>query len=120
MRSSGRGYDIALLTTAESGRRNRRTIDALLLGFAALWTAAAAVIAKSAPTEDQDVADAIVTVLGWAEALWRVVVVVFLLLGLAIVLDCIVQRRWDLARDLVVTLVVLAGLGRDHSSMRLG
>src|SRR5262245_5217302 len=111
MRSSGRGYDIALLTTAESGRRNRRTIDALLLGFAALWTAAAAVIAKSAPTEDQDVADAIVTVLGWAEALWRVVVVVFLLLGLAIVLDCIVQRRWDLARDLVVTLVVLAGLG---------
>jgi len=111
MRNSGRGYDIALLTTAESGRRNRRTIDALLLGFAALWTAAAAVIAKSAPTEDQDVADAIVTVLGWAEALWRVVVVVFLLLGLAIVLDCIVQRRWDLARDLVVTLVVLAGLG---------
>jgi uncharacterized membrane protein YbhN (UPF0104 family)/tRNA A-37 threonylcarbamoyl transferase component Bud32 len=111
MRNSGRGYDIALLTTAESGRRNRRTIDALLLGFAALWTAAAAVIAKSAPTEDQDVADAIVTVLGWAEALWRVVVVVFLLLGLAIILDCIVQRRWDLARDLVVTLVVLAGLG---------
>ena len=62
MRNSGRGYDIALLTTAESGRRNRRTIDAPLLGFAALWTAAAAVIAKSAPTEDQDVADAIVTV----------------------------------------------------------
>ena len=51
------------------------------------------------------------TVLGWAEAVWRIVVVVFLLLGLAIVLDCIVQRRWDLARDLVVTLVVLAGLG---------
>ena len=36
MRDSGRGYDIALLTTAESGRRNRRTIDALLLAFAAL------------------------------------------------------------------------------------
>ncbi|MGH3479844.1 MAG: hypothetical protein ACRDQD_23780, partial [Nocardioidaceae bacterium] len=111
MRGGRRGYDVALLTTAEPGRRNRRTIDALLLAFAALWTAAAAVIAKSAPVQDEDVADAVVTILGWAEGFWRLVVVVFLLVGLAIVLDCFVHRRWDLARDLLVTLLVLTGLG---------
>ncbi|HEU0286918.1 MAG TPA: lysylphosphatidylglycerol synthase transmembrane domain-containing protein [Nocardioidaceae bacterium] len=111
MRNGRRGYDVALLTTAEPGRRNRRTIDALLLAFAALLTTAAAVIARSAPAQDEDIADAIVTILGWAEGFWRVVVVVFLLLGLAIVLDCVVRRRWDLARDFVVTMLVLAGLG---------
>jgi glycosyltransferase 2 family protein len=111
MRSGRRGYDVALLTVAEPGRRNRRTIDGLLLGFTALGAAAAAVIARSAPTEDEAVADSVETVLGWADGFWRGVVVVFLLLGLAIVLDCFVRGRWDLARDVVVSLVVLAGLG---------
>jgi hypothetical protein len=111
MRSGRRGYDVALLTVAEPGRRNRRTIDGLLLGLTALGAAAAAVIARSAPAEDEAVADSMETVLGWAEGFWRGVVIVFLLLGLAIVLDCFVRGRWDLARDVVVALVVLAGIG---------
>jgi uncharacterized membrane protein YbhN (UPF0104 family)/tRNA A-37 threonylcarbamoyl transferase component Bud32 len=111
MRNGRRGYDVALLTTAEPGRRNRRTIDAVLLSLTALGAAAAAVIARSAPSEDEAVADAVVTVLGWAEGFWRTVVVVFLFLGLAILVDCFVRRRWDLARDLLVTLLVLVGLG---------
>jgi uncharacterized membrane protein YbhN (UPF0104 family)/tRNA A-37 threonylcarbamoyl transferase component Bud32 len=111
MRGGRRRYDVTLLTKAEPGRRNRRTLDALLLGLAALCATAAAVIAESAPAEDEAVADAMVTVFGWAAGLWRGVVVVFLLLGLAIVLDCLVRRRWDLVRDLLVAAVVLVGVG---------
>src|SRR5262245_24189163 len=111
MRGGRRGYDVALLTTAEPGRRNRRTYDALLLALTALGTATAAVIARSAPGEDEAVADAVQTVSGWAEGFWRGVVLVFLLLGLAIVVDCFVRRRWDLARDLVAALVLLTVIG---------
>jgi hypothetical protein len=74
MRGGRRGYDVALLTTAEPGRRNRRTFDALLLALTALGTATAAVIAKSAPVEDEAVEDAVQTVSGWAEGFWRGVV----------------------------------------------
>jgi hypothetical protein len=49
-------------------------------------------------------------VLGWAGALWRTAF--FGLLGLAavIVVDVLLRRRWDLARDLLVAAVGVVGM----------
>lgn len=110
-RDRGRRHDLVLLTDAEEGRRNRRTIDAVLLAVMALLAAAAAVIANAAPDEDAAVGGAVVTVLGWAEGFWRTVVVALLLFALAIVVELVVRRRWLLLRDLVLALVVLGGVG---------
>ena len=65
----------------EEGRRNRRTLDAVLLAVTALVSAAAAALANAVPVQDAEVGDAIVTLLGWAGALWRVVVLATILLG---------------------------------------
>ena len=111
MRGARRGFDFALLTTAEAGRRNRRTIDGVLFGVMALLTGAAAVIAASAPEEDEDVGQAVVTILGWAEGFWRALVVTLLALAVVIVVAILVRGRWRLARDVVVALAVLAGVG---------
>src|SRR5262249_53402470 len=58
--------------------------------------------------QDQDVGAALITVLGWAGALWRTAF--FGLLGLAVVLvvDVLLRRRCDLLRDLAL---VGRGLG---------
>ena len=111
MRSRLRGHNFALLTTTEAGRRNRRTVDAVLLAVMALFAGAAAVIAESAPGEDADVGHSVVTLLGWAEGLWRAVVVALLVLVFCIVFDIVVHRRWALVRDVLVALVVLAVAG---------
>ncbi len=68
-------------------------------------------IASSAPGHDEDVAQALATVLGWAGAMWRTVFVCLLALALAIVVDVLLRRRWDLARNLLVDAVVLVGSG---------
>ena len=109
--SAGRSWDVALLTTAEVGRRNRRTIDCVLLLGAAVVIALSAVIAASAPEHDQDVAEALTTVLGWAGALWRTAFVGLLVLALVIVIDVLLRRRRDLARDLLVAALVLLAAG---------
>jgi uncharacterized membrane protein YbhN (UPF0104 family)/tRNA A-37 threonylcarbamoyl transferase component Bud32 len=69
-----------------------------------------AAIASSAPGQDRDVADALMTVFGWAGALWRTAF--FGLLGLAavIIVDVLVRRRWDLVRDLLVAAVGVVGM----------
>ena len=64
--SEGGSWHATLLTAAEPGRRNRRTIDAVIMSVAALLIGLAAVIAHSAPTVDDNVEDAPTTVLGWA------------------------------------------------------
>src|SRR4029450_10282959 len=51
------------------------------------------------------------TVLGWAGGLWKTVLVVLLALALVVVVDTIVRRRFDLTRDVLVALLVLAGTG---------
>jgi glycosyltransferase 2 family protein len=51
------------------------------------------------------------TVLGWAGALWRTAFVTLLVVALVIVVDVLVRRRWDLARDLLVAAVALGGVG---------
>jgi glycosyltransferase 2 family protein len=100
-----------LLTAAEPGRRNRRTIDGVVLAAGAIVTGLAAVIASSAAGQDADVAEALTTVLGWAEAVWRVAFVSALALALLVVADVLLRRRWLLARDLIAALLLLVGLG---------
>jgi uncharacterized membrane protein YbhN (UPF0104 family)/tRNA A-37 threonylcarbamoyl transferase component Bud32 len=105
------GRDPGLLTGFEAGRRNRRPIDAVLLGVMSLLAGAAAVIAKLAPAEDEDVGHAVITVLGWAEGLWRAVVVVAFVLLIVVLVDIVVRRRWALGRDVVLALAALACVG---------
>ena len=111
MRLSRQRQDPVLLTQFEAGRRNRRPVDAIVLALMALLAGAATVIAKSAKAEDEDLGEAVVTVLGWAEGLWRAVVVITLVLAVAILLEVMLRQRWALLRDIVVTLVVLAAVG---------
>jgi uncharacterized membrane protein YbhN (UPF0104 family)/tRNA A-37 threonylcarbamoyl transferase component Bud32 len=97
------------LTKTEPGRRNRRTIDSVVLATAALVLGLSAVIASSALEHDEAVARALTTVLGWANGLWRTLFVCLLALALVIVADVLLRRRWDLMRDLVVAGLVLLG-----------
>lgn len=100
-----------LLTAAEPGRRHRRTIDAVGLIVGALLTGLAAVVAAAAASVDEETAQALVTVLGWAETLWRVAFVAAPVLALVIVVDVLVRRRWGLARDVLVALLIVVGVG---------
>ena len=85
--SPNRSWGLALLTPTEPGRRNRRPVDAAVLGAAAVLTGLTAVVAKSAPEVDEEVAQALVTVFGWAPHFWRIVFVGALLFALVIVAD---------------------------------
>jgi uncharacterized membrane protein YbhN (UPF0104 family)/tRNA A-37 threonylcarbamoyl transferase component Bud32 len=104
------GSGIALLRAAEPGRRNRRTVDGLLLAAGALLAGAAAVVASAAPDQDEEVAQALVTVLGWAGPLWRAVFVGALAVAVVIVVDVVLRRRWAMVRDLLLALVVVVGV----------
>jgi uncharacterized membrane protein YbhN (UPF0104 family)/tRNA A-37 threonylcarbamoyl transferase component Bud32 len=108
--AGSRSWNLDLLSAAEPGRRNRRTIDGVLLAIGALVVGLAAVIADAAPTRDEDVAQAFVTVFGWARAPWEVALVSAVALALAIVAEVLFRRRWELARDLAVALLVVVGL----------
>jgi uncharacterized membrane protein YbhN (UPF0104 family)/tRNA A-37 threonylcarbamoyl transferase component Bud32 len=107
--ASERSWNVELLTETEPGRRNRRTIDSVLLLGAAVVLTLSAIIASSAPAQDEDVADALMTVLGWARGLWQAIFVSLLVLALAVVLDVLYRRRWDLVRDLLVACLGTAG-----------
>ena len=100
---------MALLTATEAGRRNRRTFDAISLFWGAIVIGLSATIASSAPDHDQDVAQALTTVLGWAGALWRAAFFGVLGLALVIVVDVLLRRRRDLLRDLLVGAVCVVG-----------
>jgi glycosyltransferase 2 family protein len=97
------------LAETEPGRRNRRTIDSVFLALAAVVIGLSAVIASSAPEDDKDVAQALITILGWAEGLWRAAFVGVLVLAAVIVVDVLLNRRWDLVRDLLVAGLLVAG-----------
>jgi glycosyltransferase 2 family protein len=104
-----RSWSVALLTATEPGRRNRRTIDSVFLALAGIVIGLSAVIASSAPEDDKDVAQALTTVLGWAEALWRAAFIGVLVLAAAIVVAVLLRRRWDLVRDLLLAGVLVLG-----------
>jgi glycosyltransferase 2 family protein len=108
--SGDRSWRVALLTETEPGRRNRRTIDSVVLVWAAIVIGLSAAIASSAPGHDRDVAEALTTVFGWAGALWRTAFFGLLGLAVVIVVDVVLRRRWDLARDLLVAAVAVGGM----------
>jgi hypothetical protein len=95
----------------EQGRRNRRTSDGVLIGTMAVLTAAAAAISSGAPAEDADLGEALVTVLGWADGLWRTVVVATILVCVMLLVAVVARRRWALGRDALLALGVLALVG---------
>jgi uncharacterized membrane protein YbhN (UPF0104 family)/tRNA A-37 threonylcarbamoyl transferase component Bud32 len=104
-----RSWHLSLLTRTEPGRRNRRPIDSAVLVFAALFVGLSAVIASQAPAQDNEVAHALKTVLGWAGGAWRAIFIALLLLALLVVVDVLLRARWDLARDLLVAGALLYG-----------
>ena len=91
-----------MLVEAEPGRRNRRPIDAAFLLLATIVLALTAVVASSAERDDEEVARALQTVLGWADSLWRLAFAGVLVLVIVVALGVLRQRRWLLARDLLV------------------
>jgi uncharacterized membrane protein YbhN (UPF0104 family)/tRNA A-37 threonylcarbamoyl transferase component Bud32 len=104
-------WDLALLTASEPGRRNRRTVDGVFLLAAAITIGLTAVVASSTPEVDKNVGQALTTLFGWADAIWRAAFVALLLLATLVVADVLVRRRWSLARDLLVAAVPLAVAG---------
>src|SRR6185437_9207455 len=100
-----RSWDIAILTASEPGRRNRRTVDSLLLALAAVAIGLSAAIGSAAPQHDQGTADALVTLLGWADALWRAAFLGLVGLAAVIIVDVLLRRRWGLVRDLLVAVL---------------
>jgi uncharacterized membrane protein YbhN (UPF0104 family)/tRNA A-37 threonylcarbamoyl transferase component Bud32 len=103
-----RSWNLALLTASEPGRRNRRTIDSLFLVWAAIVLGLSAAIASSAPQHDEQVAQALTTLLGWAGAVWRSAFIGLMGLAVVIVVDVVIRRRWNLARDLLVAALGVA------------
>jgi uncharacterized membrane protein YbhN (UPF0104 family)/tRNA A-37 threonylcarbamoyl transferase component Bud32 len=106
-----RGHAPQVLSEYEAGRRNRRAVDAVLLGVMALLSGVAATVAHSAQDEDEAVGQALVTLFGWAASLCRAAVLCALGLSAVILLVIAVRRRWALLRDVALALVVLAGTG---------
>ena len=104
-------WNVALLTPSEPGARNRRPVDAFFLLAAATVAGLTAVIAASAPGVDADVAAGLATVLGWAGGLWKTLFVLLQAFALVVLVDTVVRRRFDLTRDALVALLVLAGTG---------
>jgi glycosyltransferase 2 family protein len=100
-----------LLTGARSGGRNRRASDVVLLAIAALAGALAAVVAASVPGTDEAIGEALVTLLGWAEPLWRIALFAALLIAVVIVTDVLWHRRLGLARDVVLAILLVAAAG---------
>ena len=106
-----RSWSLSLLAETEPGRRNRRLIDAASLLLAAIVIGLTAVVASSAKRRDEDVAQALQTVLAWADSLWRLAFVGPLLLAVVVALDVLLQRRWSLARDLLVAALLAVAAG---------
>jgi uncharacterized membrane protein YbhN (UPF0104 family)/tRNA A-37 threonylcarbamoyl transferase component Bud32 len=102
---------VALLTPAERGRRNRRTIDGVLVAITAILAGLAVVAARSAREVDEEVGRAVAMVLGWAPGFWRAAVLGSLVLALVVVAEALARRRWLLARDVLIALVVVGVLG---------
>jgi glycosyltransferase 2 family protein len=102
--SAGRSWRVGLLAEREPGHRNRRTIDSVLLFWAAIVVGLSAAIAASAPDHDRRVAAALMTVLGWAGPLWRGAFFLLLAVAAAVVVAVFLRRRWDLVRDVLVAV----------------
>ncbi len=83
----------------------------MLVVWAAIFCGLAAVVARSAREVDEEIGQAIATVLGWAPGVWRAALLGALALALVIVVDVVVRKRWLLLRDLVIALVLVTVAG---------
>lgn len=108
-KASEHSWSVTLLTETAPGARNRRTIDSVFLLFAAVVLGLSAVIASAAPTQEREVDAALRTVFGWAHGFWDAVFICALVFSLAVVLDVLWRRRWDLVRDLLVAVLLVIG-----------
>ena len=104
-----RAWSLALLTASEPGRRNRRTFDGVCLAWGGVVIGLSAAIAASAPEHDQEVAQALTTVLGWAGAVWLGAFFGVLGLAFVIVVDVFLRWRTDLLRDLFAGTLLVVG-----------
>jgi uncharacterized membrane protein YbhN (UPF0104 family)/tRNA A-37 threonylcarbamoyl transferase component Bud32 len=109
--SASRSWGLTLLVPAEPGRRNRRTVDGVLVAATAAVIGLEAVVARSAAGTDEEIGQALATLFGWAPGLWRAVLLVTLVLALVIVANALVQRRWLLVRDLFIALLLVNAAG---------
>src|SRR5262249_826852 len=107
-RAGIRSWRVGVLIQTEPGRRNRRTIDSVLLVWAAIVIGLSAAIAASAPGHDRSVQQALTTVLGWAGPLWRTAFFALIASAVLIVVDVVLERRWDVARDVLAALAAVA------------
>ena len=96
-----------MLVPAEPGRRNRRTVDGVLVAGAAVLVGLQVVVARSATDTDERIGEALATLFGWAPGFWRAVLLLTIALALLIVVDAIVRRRWLLVRDLAIALLLV-------------
>ena len=102
-----RSWGLSLLVPAEPGRRNRRTVDGVLVAGAAVLVGLQVVVARSATDTDERIGEALATLFGWAPGFWRAVLLLTIALALLIVVDAIVRRRWLLVRDLAIALLLV-------------
>ena len=102
-----RSWGLSLLVPAEPGRRNRRTVDGVLVAGAAVLVGLQVVVARSAADTDERIGEALATLFGWAPGFWRAVLLLTIALALLIVVDAIVRRRWLLVRDLAIALLLV-------------
>src|SRR5262249_26953261 len=107
--SSGHSRYVTLLAATAPGLRNRRTIDSVFLLLAAVVLGLSAAIASATPRQEHHVDDRLSWVVGWAGGFWDAAFVCALLLALSVVVDVLLRRRWDLARDLLVAGLVMVG-----------
>jgi uncharacterized membrane protein YbhN (UPF0104 family)/tRNA A-37 threonylcarbamoyl transferase component Bud32 len=99
------------LTAADARGRNRRASDIVRLAGAVLAGALAAVVSASVPRTDEAIGDALGTLLGWAGPLWRIALLAALLLAVVIASDVIWRRRFNVARDVLVALLLVGAAG---------
>jgi glycosyltransferase 2 family protein len=109
--SSEHFWNVTFLTRTAPGQRNRRTIDSVFLLFAAVVLGLSAVIAAATPRQEREVGDALRTIFGWAGGVWDAAFICVLALALALTVDILLRRRWDLARDLLVACLLVVGAG---------
>ena len=107
-RAGIRSWRVGVLIQTEPGRRNRRTIDSVLLFWASIVIGLSAAIAASAPGHDRSVQQALTTVLGWAGPFWRAAFFALIAAAVLIVVDVVLERRWDVARDVLAALAAVA------------
>jgi uncharacterized membrane protein YbhN (UPF0104 family)/tRNA A-37 threonylcarbamoyl transferase component Bud32 len=101
---------IRLFAPGERGRRNRRSIDAVFLAFAAIVCGLVAAAGSQAPGQDARAARNVIAVLGWAGALWRTAFVGVLVLAAIVVVGLVVRRRRFIGRDVATGLAIEVAL----------